>query len=367
MEVKSIASIEGLDINRRYAVSIYGAASTGEFCLQILKKAGVDVSCFIDDDIQKDGMLFHDINVKTPDKFFSDKGTKYAVILGSIYINLILERLSDKYNDLNITVYDISCLYEHEKYEVQKQFMRVHNPQFVWDNIDSLYSIFSDDGSRSIIDTMKMVYKNQYEKFDVYRDICTSEEQYFTKEMMSYLDGKEVSIFDGGAYWGEIISDIKRLDIRMKELFLVEINDSNIKVLKKKTSSYSGKLYLIQKGLWEKDGTVYLDGEGEQCRIVDYETNVRMEVTTIDDIIGERQVDLIKMDIEGAEMHALMGGIKTIKAKRPALAITIYHSPEDFVGIPLYLNRELNDYKFKLLHHTNEYVETILYAIPMEM
>ena len=70
------------------------------------------------------------------------------------------------------------------------------------------------------------------------------------------------------------------------------------------------------------------------------------------------------MDIEGAEMNALRGGMETIKKNRPALAVTIYHSPEDFVGIPLYLSRELEKYRFCLLHHTSEYVETILYAFP---
>ena len=110
---------------------------------------------------------------------------------------------------------------------------------------------------------------------------------------------------------------------------------------------------------------MYLEGEDEACRIVHNVTTDRMEVTTIDKIVGGNQIDFIKMDIEGAEMHALRGGIKTIKRMRPALAITVYHSPEDFVGIPLYLNDELEGYKFSLLHHTNEYVETILYAFPL--
>ena len=47
------------------------------------------------------------------------------------------------------------------------------------------------------------------------------------------------------------------------------------------------------------------------------------------------------MDIEGAEMPALIGGINTIKKYRPQLAISIYHTNSDFINIPLYLKNNL--------------------------
>jgi hypothetical protein len=75
-------------------------------------------------------------------------------------------------------------------------------------------------------------------------------------------------------------------------------------------------------------------------------------------------IDFIKMDIEGSELKALKGAERTLKRCRPVLAITIYHSPEDFVGIPIYLSSLLDGYTWKLLHQTNEYCETILYGIP---
>lgn len=41
------------------------------------------------------------------------------------------------------------------------------------------------------------------------------------------------------------------------------------------------------------------------------------EVTTIDEYFKEIHVDLIKMDIEGAEMKALLGGMNVIKEIDP--------------------------------------------------
>ncbi len=94
-----------------------------------------------------------------------------------------------------------------------------------------------------------------------------------------------------------------------------------------------------------------------------------VDVMTMDKFCEEREIfpDFIKMDIEGAELSALKGGIKTIEKFRPQLAISIYHSSEDFVNIPLYLKENLEHYKFRLGHYSPGLSETVLYAIPDEL
>lgn len=94
-----------------------------------------------------------------------------------------------------------------------------------------------------------------------------------------------------------------------------------------------------------------------------------VNITTIDKYCFEYDIkpDFIKMDIEGAELSALKGGIETIKKHRPQLAISIYHSDEDFINIPLYLSKNLQNYSFALGHYTPRITETVLYAIPAEL
>ena len=172
---------------------------------------------------------------------------------------------------------------------------------------------------------------------------------------------------DGGAFEGEIINDLLYHKIEMGNLYLFEANLDNYNRMVNNISSYGeldGRLHPERKGLWDKEGTLYLEGEGESCKIVEHETNKSIDVTTIDSVVGNSNIDFIKMDIEGAELPALRGGMSTIIRCRPVLAISIYHSPEDFVGIPIFLYKIVKSYKFRLLHHTNEYVETILYAMP---
>ena len=93
---------------------------------------------------------------------------------------------------------------------------------------------------------------------------------------------------------------------------------------------------------------------------------VDVDVTTIDDYCKTQSVkpDFIKMDIEGAELPAIMGGIETIKKNRPQMAISIYHCDSDFINIPKYLYNNLENYTYKLGHYSPDINETVLYAIP---
>ena len=70
------------------------------------------------------------------------------------------------------------------------------------------------------------------------------------------------------------------------------------------------------------------------------------------------------MNIEGAEIEALQGGLNTIIDHRPKLAIALYHDPCHIWEIPEFLQRNLKEYNFKLRHYDGGIVETIIYGIP---
>ncbi len=87
--------------------------------------------------------------------------------------------------------------------------------------------------------------------------------------------------------------------------------------------------------------------------------------TTLDELWGEgsvERVDFIKMDIEGSELAALKGAQEVLRAQRPRLAISLYHRPEDFFTIPLWLDNLGCDYRFYLDHYSIHHEETVLYA-----
>ncbi len=139
---------------------------------------------------------------------------------------------------------------------------------------------------------------------------------------------------------------------------------------------------IIPKALWNKTGKI------EFCENIPYhsasrvlgtkgyaekkphENIVEIETTTIDEAKKDyiaKKIDFIKLDIEGAETQALHGAENTFKQERPQLAVSIYHSMDDFVSIPVYLNEILQNYTFRIGHYSYDLNETILYAIPDEL
>jgi hypothetical protein len=64
---------------------------------------------------------------------------------------------------------------------------------------------------------------------------------------------------------------------------------------------------------------------------------VTVRAVTLDAVVDELKpghVDFIKMDIEGAERHALAGARRLLAAHKPRLAICIYHAPDDPEVVP---------------------------------
>jgi FkbM family methyltransferase len=83
-----------------------------------------------------------------------------------------------------------------------------------------------------------------------------------------------------------------------------------------------------------------------------------LKIDTLIEELGLERVDFIKMDIEGAEVDALIGAEKTISQFKPKLAICTYHRPTDPVEIRKILSKYNPNYKFKEI----ERGEKVLFA-----
>lgn len=145
----------------------------------------------------------------------------------------------------------------------------------------------------------------------------------------------------------------------------LSINNDNLKK--------SNKFHFEKKAIYSHTGTIKINLNHENLSaskvVDDHSSNLEVECVTLDEFkkYQTNKIDFIKFDIEGAELQALKGGIKTIINDRPQLAVSIYHSPEDFIKIPVFLMRNLENYKFYIGHYSTGVFETVLYCIPREL
>ena len=131
----------------------------------------------------------------------------------------------------------------------------------------------------------------------------------------------------------------------------------------------SQRAHILPLGLWREPGVGCLSGEGLSARLSDGGKGRSVELESIDhagQARGWGRVDLVKLDVEGAEYEVLLGALETLERDRPQLAICIYHRQEDYIRIPLLLRAHCPEYVWHLGHYRAGFLETVWYGIPRE-
>ena len=111
------------------------------------------------------------------------------------------------------------------------------------------------------------------------------------------------------------------------------------------------RVILVKAAAWRSEGTVRFKlGRHSGMSRVTPKGDFEVPATTIDRVvtdIGLKRVDFIKMDIEGAERHALAGARQTLARFHPRMALCIYHRRDDPEVIPRIALEAYPDYKVK--------------------
>ena len=112
-------------------------------------------------------------------------------------------------------------------------------------------------------------------------------------------------VIDGGVCEGNFA--LKFID-QLKKVYLIEPDEEWFDVLRVTFEPWEDKVKLVKKYLCDEDGA---------------------DQITIDRLVEGEPVDFVKMDIEGSECLALLGGLDTIEKYHPQLSICTYHKQND--------------------------------------
>ena len=149
--------------------------------------------------------------------------------------------------------------------------------------------------------------------------------------------GKGDVIFDCGAHVGNCAILFSRLVGKTGLVISLEPFTEAFSHLEERLRRLKlGNVRAINMGLWNLTAqlpvTVLSDVRYSKINpdnTTDFvEGDAAINVTTIDRIVEEfnlNRLDMIKMDIEGAEIEAVQGASRTLKTLKPCLAIASYH------------------------------------------
>lgn len=182
-------------------------------------------------------------------------------------------------------------------------------------------------------------------------------------------------VIDAGGCWGDTALYFAAKTGKRGKVYSFEFLPFNLDIFRRNldlNADLKQRVELIEAPLWSEAGQdIPIIASGPGTRLVASGKSARdgkisFRTEAIDHLVETgkiTKVDFIKMDIEGAELRALKGAEQAIRRFKPKLAITVYHSLQDFWEIPKYIDSLELGYQFSLRHFTIHAEETVLFAM----
>lgn len=240
----------------------------------------------------------------------------------------------------------------------------------------------------SNLDKMRCVYEMLYDSFSKrtylnlilakvtgeqeYRNQIFCPNQYFALPEFNIPMPQEVFV-DCGAYVGDTVETyVKTRMGSFGKVIAFEPNEQVWPALEKRRnrlieewSLRSSDIVIEKKAIGRCGGTgcVQLDGHGNITARVD-EGGSDIEINSLDEYLTTFNQNplFIKVDIEGGEKNLIYGAEHTIRTKKPAMAISVYHKAEDIYELPIIIKTWNSSYKMSIRSHMPDDTDIVLYC-----
>jgi FkbM family methyltransferase len=245
----------------------------------------------------------------------------------------------------------------------------LYNPTFYNSNYDSLNWLFNrvaDQESRDVL--VAHLNGRIAGKHVDYPLAPRNKAQYFFEDIMDW-QSHEVLV-DAGAYDGDTVVELLTKmteSVTSTSVYCFEPDDVNIQKIQANTfinNHPKNQLHIVPLGVWNEQKTLkFSNVGGEQGNISDT-GNISIDVDSIDNFFADNpeRITIIKMDIEGSELQALIGASNRISQDKPLLAICVYHKLDDLIAIPQLIHNLVPEYRFYLRPHISTPTELVLFC-----
>ncbi|WP_072679790.1 FkbM family methyltransferase [Arcobacter sp. LA11] len=346
-------------------IIIYGAGNFGRLYASILKKRGYSIQFFVDKEKCKNHKFIDDIPViNLSNKELLDKRDSLTCVIGifNAYIDLseiekelILIGFRKVIN--HISFYDLFSNEIGDYFWLSEKKNHLKNRNRILDS----YKLLEDKKSRKL-------FKNilKYRMFNNLNKIQKPQKmdnEYFPKDINCKYP--ILKFVDCGAYDGDTVLRIlkKKIPLSSYTAFEPDLRNANLlsENIKKKLKVES---HIYPCGLWNKTDKLKFSGGTGSSSHINLNGDDIISVVSIDECIINKKVNFIKMDIEGAEVQALIGAKETIKKNKPILAISAYHKYDDLWTILETIKSFNIDYKFYMRMYEYNGFGIVYYAVP---
>lgn len=231
----------------------------------------------------------------------------------------------------------------------------------VQDAIAQVRELLADEPSRQALNAV-LAFRTQPDRF-----MCPpqpqDEVQYLPTWLRQTLAERGVTslrLVDGGAYRGETVRELGGL-MPIAQAWTFEPDAENYAHLVRNLADWPAPITHVPAGVSDQAGRVgFSTGQGEGSFVGGLGVT-QVPVVSLDECLHKADINFIKLDLEGHELHALQGAQKTIRKNRPILTIAGYHRWDDVWRIPQFVLNVIPDYRVRLCLHAHNSLEAVFY------
>jgi FkbM family methyltransferase len=358
----------------RPPVVLYGFGDVGRRLLSGLRRAGINPVCIIDNRLSADNTTLDGIPC-----LGTEEGCRRFGDQAVFVVSLFNQSGSNAYASIRATLAGLGAKQIRYFMPVMWRYASELLPYYCFDlpskiinhqtELIRVYHALADDESRACF------------AFHLYQLVCPDPvftveatlqtETYFPPAIVS-LSRQEVFV-DGGAYDGVTLSRfIERCEGECSAYIGVEPDPESFAKLKDCVETFRSRLandFSIRScALGGGRGSVTFGAVGTISSAADAAIvgGLKVEVLSLPDVVGGYKPSLIKLDIEGAELETLQGGVELLQRSRSTLAVCVYHRQDHFWSIPLFVLTHLPDFTISLRRHREYLDDFVMYAVPPE-
>lgn len=349
---------------------LFGAGGLGRKTLVGLRTIGIEPIAFADSNPNAQGQSVDGVKVLSP-KQAADEFGKTALFVITVYTDSApggIEPIKEKLGMLGCEkVISFAPLYwkypglflPHYAYDLPHKVIEAAN------TVKAAASLFGDPISQE--EYLGQIHWRLNPQFAPITARATHE-IYFPPDLFT-LNGDEVFV-DCGAFTGDTIqSFLHQCGGKFEKLLAYEPDPASYQKLTKLVNSLprhiATRIQTKELGVGSRSEQLHFNAQGVASSSRSDIGEIVIQSEPLDSLLAGESPTYIKMDIEGAEMEALKGAVKTICNHLPLLAISVYHCQDHIWSIPSLLHTLSESYRFYLRRYSARVLDDlVLYAIP---
>lgn len=226
-------------------------------------------------------------------------------------------------------------------------------------DLNALSAMLADDASRAVLQgIVALRAEGRYAALS-----APEASQYFPASLPRWPD--PLRLMDCGAFDGDTLLAAQAAGYAIEQALCLEPDPQNYLKLVSVVRDQRLAAISLPCAVARHACLLHFEAQGAGSSHVRADGGAQVQALGLDEAFPAFAPNLLKMDIEGAELDALDGASELIRRFQPGLAIAVYHHYRHLWEIPLLLQRWLPHHRYFLRAHAHNSFDVVLYAQPL--